>query len=60
MHDVLTEQIASVIDSLEKQSGKELIEFQMLDLFSSGKLGGIKLDQYSTARVGAALRKLGF
>lgn len=60
MHDLLTEQVANVIHSLEKQSGKELREFQMLDLFSTGKLNGVKLDQYGTARLGSTLRKLGF
>lgn len=59
MHDVLIEQVAEVLHSMEKLNGG-MKPFSMLDLFTTGKLTGVKLDQYATNRLGAILRKLGY
>lgn len=60
MHDVLIEQVAQIINNLERAKGGPLEGFQIIDLFSNGKLGSIKLDQYGTQRIATALRKLGY
>ncbi|MBK8260173.1 MAG: hypothetical protein IPK80_02410 [Nannocystis sp.] len=60
MQDVLTEHVDSVVSALIKAKPVLSLGFTMHDLFETGKLTGLKLDQYSTSRVGSALRKLGF
>lgn len=60
MQDVLVEHIDSVVVSLIKAKPALAEGFTMHDLFETGKLTGVKLDQYNTSRVGSALRKLGF
>jgi predicted P-loop ATPase len=60
MHDVLVEQVAGAIEAHEKTAGKCLDGFAIRFLFASSHITGVKPDQYGTARVGAALRKLGF
>lgn len=60
MQDVLIEHIDSVVVSLIKAKPALAEGFTMHDIFETGKLTGLKFDQYSTQRVGSALRKLGF
>lgn len=60
MQDVLIEHIDSVVTSLIKAKPALAEGFTMHDLFETGKLTGLKLDQYNTSRVGSALKKLGF
>lgn len=60
MQDVLVEHVDSVVVSLIKAKPALAEGFTMHDVFETGKLTGLKFDQYSTARVGTALRKLGF
>ncbi len=60
MHDVLIEQVQAAIDEYEETNERELEGFPILTLFKSPKLTGVRNDFYGTARVGSALRKLGF
>lgn len=60
VHDIVVEQVEAVISSEEKRIGKPFDNFKVLELTTAAARVGIKLENVSVHRLGAALRKLGF
>lgn len=60
MQDVMVEKVRTAITKHEKELGVEMHDFEILFFFLEGRVTGLKMDLYHTARVGAALKKLGY
>ena len=60
IHDPLGEVLRRHIKKYNSDNGEPLDHFEISFIFDSGWLPGLKMDSYTTSRIGALLRKLGY